>query len=104
MNRTLKRIKIELRRRMHDDVMDTGRWLGRVLRGWLNYYAVPTSYRHLHRFVWRLRGIWIKVLRRRSQKDRFSWVWLLEVSTKLWPKPRIVHPWPDRRFAVNHRR
>ena len=65
MNRTLKRIKIELRRRMHDDVMETGRWLGRVLRGWLNYYAVPTSYRYLHRFVWRLRGIWTKILRRR---------------------------------------
>ncbi len=32
---------------MHDDVMETGRWLGRVLRGWLNYYAVPTSYRYL---------------------------------------------------------
>jgi RNA-directed DNA polymerase len=104
MNRTLKRIKIELRRRMHDDVMETGRWLGRVLRGWLNYYAVPTSYRYLHRFVWRLRGIWVKILRRRSQKDRFSWAWMLAISIKLWPQPRIVHSWPDRRFAVNHRR
>ena len=66
MNRTLKRIKIELRGRWHDDVMDTGRWLGRVLRGWLNYYAVPTSFRYLRQFVWRLRRSWIRGLRRRS--------------------------------------
>ena len=100
MNRTLKRIKIELRRRMHDDVMDTGRWLGRVLRGWLNYYAVPTSYRYLSRFVRQLRRTWLRVLRHRSQKDRFSWPWLLALSAKLWPKLRIVHPWPTTRFAV----
>ena len=104
MNRTLKRIKIALRRRMHDDVLDTGRWLGRVLRGWLNYYAVPTSFRSLQQFVWRLRRIWIRVLRRRSQKDRFAWTWILATTAKLWPKPHIVHPWPSARFAVNHRR
>ena len=104
MNRTLKRIKIELRGRWHDDVMDTGRWLGRVLRGWLNYYAVPTSFRYLRQFVWRLRRSWIRGLRRRSQKDRFPWTWLLAISVKLWPKLRIVHPWPTTRFAVNHRR
>ena len=104
MNRTLKRLKTEMRRRMHDDVMDTGRWLGRVLSGWLNYYAVPTSFRYLKQFVWRLRRIWIRVLRRRSQKDRFSWTWLLATSDNLWPPLRIVHPWPAARFAVNHRR
>ena len=104
MNRTLKRIKEELRRRMHDDVMDTGRWLGRVVRGWLNYYAVPTSFPSLQRFVWRLRRIWIRVLRRRSQKDRFSWDWLLAITNTLWPTLCIVHPWPTTRFAVKHRR
>ena len=104
MNRTLKRIRSELRRRWHDDVKDTGRWLGRVLRGWLNYYAVPTSFPYLQQFVWRLRRIWMRVLRRRSEKDRFSWAWMLAISDQLWPKPRIVHPWPTARFAVNHRR
>ena len=89
---------------MHDDVMDTGRWLGRVLRGWLNYYAVPTSYAALHQFARRLRRLWMRALRRRSQKDRFSWAWLLAMSDKLWPKLRIVHPWPSARFTVNHRR
>ena len=43
MRRTLKRLKEELRRRMHHDVEETAEWLGRVVNGWLNYYAVPTS-------------------------------------------------------------
>ena len=42
MTRTLKRIKEELRRRMHHGVEETGKWLGQVLNGWLNYFAVPT--------------------------------------------------------------
>ena len=104
MSRTLKRIRKDLRQRMHADVMETGRWLGRVVSGWLNYYAVPTSYSSLRQFERRLRRIWHRMLRRRSQKDRFSWAWLLAISTKLWPKLRIVHPWPTTRFAVNYRR
>ena len=35
MRRTLKAIKAELRRRMHDKPVKTGQWLGRVLRGWV---------------------------------------------------------------------
>ncbi len=66
-----------LRKRMHDEVIPTGRWLGRVLRGWLNYYAVPTSFEYLRCFVKRLQRIWCQVLRERSQKDRFSWERLL---------------------------
>ena len=43
MSRFLKRVKEGLVQRMHMNVHETGRWLGRVLGGWLNYYAVPTS-------------------------------------------------------------
>ena len=44
MARFLKRIKKQLIRRMHRKVGETGIWLGQVLKGWLNYYAVPTSF------------------------------------------------------------
>ena len=74
MTRTLKRIKEALRRRMHHDVEDVAQWLGKVVNGWLNYFAVPNSTRYLRRFVLRLKRIWHHTLRRRSQKDRFSWV------------------------------
>ena len=60
MARTLRRIKGALRKRMHEDVRDTARWLGQVVDGWLNYFAVPTSYRFLERFVVRLTHIWVQ--------------------------------------------
>ena len=100
MARTLKRIKEALRRRMHDNVEETARWLGKVVGGWLNYFAVPTSARFLYRFLLRLKRLWFKTLRRRSQKDRFSWAQVDTLTTKYWPKLEIRHPWPDQRLAV----
>ncbi len=43
VSRTLRAVKLALRKRMNADMMDTGKWLARVLRGWLGYYAVPGS-------------------------------------------------------------
>ena len=37
----LKRIKHELRKRLHDKPWETGRWLRRVIQGHINYYGVP---------------------------------------------------------------
>ena len=104
MTRTLKRIKEALRRRMHHDVEDVAQWLGKVVNGWLNYFAVPNSTRYLRRFVLRLKRIWHHTLRRRSQKDRFSWVRLSQLTEKYWPKLEIRHPWPGQRIAVNSTR
>jgi len=101
MARTLKRIKEELRKRMHEDVRDTAKWLGQVVDGWLNYFAVPTSYRFLQRFVVRLARMWLRILRRRSQKDRTTWASVTALQARYWPKLKIRHPWPDQRFAVS---
>ena len=57
MARTLKRIKEALRRRRHHKVEATAKWLGKVVNGWLNYYAVPTSFLFLSRFVERLQRL-----------------------------------------------
>ena len=100
MSRTLRRIREVLRRRMHENVVDTARWLGKVLDGWLNYYAVPTAYRYLRRFVLRLTRMWLYILRRRSQKDRFKWASITQLTVRHWPKLKIRHPWPSQRFAV----
>ena len=101
MARTLKRIKEALRKRMHDNVEETARWLGKVVDGWLNYFAVPMSHRHLSRFVSRLTRMWLAILRRRSQRDRFGWVRVKKLTTKYWPKVEIRHPWPNQRLAVS---
>ena len=100
MIRTLKRIREELRRRMHHDVKETGRWLGQVLNGWLNYFAVPTSFRTLQCFALQLKKLWLKILRRRSQKDRHDWAQLERLIATCWPPLKIRHPWPHQRLAV----
>ena len=57
VTRTLNRIKADLRKRMHEDVHETARWLGQVVNGWLNYFAVPTSSSAARGFVRRLSWI-----------------------------------------------
>ena len=101
MTRTLKRIKEVLRRRRHRPKDETARWLARVIDGWLNYYAVPTSFRWLDRFLRCVKRLWLRALRRRSQKDRHSWDTLQRLVDAHWPKVTIRHPWPSQRWAVN---
>ena len=104
VSRTLKRIAGVLRRRWHDDIWVVGRWLGRVVNGWLNYYAVPGSGRFIRGFARSLLRLWHRALRRRSQRDRFAWKKIERMKELLWPPVTIRHPWPNRRFAVTHPR
>ena len=73
-------------------------------RGRRHGIAVPTSYRSLKRFAFRLRRMWLRVLRRRSQMDRTKLDKLGTVAAAFWPRLKILHPWPDARFAVTHPR
>ena len=100
MNRTLRRIKEVLRRRWHDGEHELAAWLGRVLAGWLNYFAVPGSSVSLQRFQQRLRRLFLRALRRRSQKDRTAWLRLDRLIRHHWPRLHIRHPWPGQRLAV----
>ncbi len=99
VDRTLRRIGAELRRRMHHDPYEVAQWLGKILTGWLRYYAVPTSTRSLKQFVYRLRLMWLRVLRRRSQMDRTTLDKLGRFARATWPSLRVQHPWPEKRFA-----
>ena len=72
MRATLKRIKEELRRRMHDPIPEQGAWLKQVVGGYFAYHAVPTNGAALRAFYYYVERIWLRTLRRRSQKDRFS--------------------------------
>ncbi len=102
--RTLKRIAERLRRIRHRDQQDVARWLGRIIRGWLNYYAVPGSFRFLKRFVWRVLLLFRRALRRRSHRYRSSWARVDHLVKCFWPRVTIIHPWPDRRLTVNYSR
>ncbi|MFM9965528.1 MAG: group II intron maturase-specific domain-containing protein [Planctomycetaceae bacterium] len=71
----LQEIKTELRKRLHQTVNATGAWLRSVVRGWLNYFAVPGTSQVLNRFVTEVDHLWAKSLRRRSQRGQRAWPW-----------------------------
>ena len=100
VGRTLRRIKEELRKRMHLGKHEVARWLGRVIDGWVNYFAVPGTSGALKAFVEAVKRLLLRTLRRRSQKDRTDWPAIDRLVGLHWPSPTIRHPWPDRRFAV----
>jgi RNA-directed DNA polymerase len=100
----LLEIKEELRRRMHRPIPEQGQWLRQVVSGFFNYHAVPTNSRALAAFRYHVTLLWRRTLRRRSQKDRFSWDRITRLVDDWLPKPRILHPWPSVRFAVRHPR
>ncbi len=104
MRAKLRAIKEELRQRMHDSIPEQGKWLRQVVRGYFAYHAVPTNIRSLAAFQYFVGRLWLQTLRRRSQKDRFAWDRLTHLATEWLPSPRILHPWPDARFAVKHSR
>jgi hypothetical protein len=73
MRATLRRVTEELRRRMHEPIPEQGAWLKQVVRGYFAYHAVPTNGPALGAFYYHVTRIWLRTLRRRGQKDRFSW-------------------------------
>jgi group II intron reverse transcriptase/maturase len=100
----LQAIKQELRRRMHWPIPAQGKWLKQVIRGYFNYHAVPTNNRALLGFRDEITRSWRSVLSRRSQRDSTGWERMRELADDWLPKPKILHPWPNQRFAVTHLR
>jgi len=104
MRTKLEDIKVELQRRMHWPIPEQGEWLRQVVTGHFAYYAVPTNIRALTAFRLCVTNLWRRTLERRSQRRRLVWERTAKLSDAWLPIPRILHPWPDRRFAVNHPR
>jgi RNA-directed DNA polymerase len=104
MRATLQEIKVELRRRMHQPIREQGSWLRQVVTGHFGYYAVPTNARALSAFRHYATDLWRRTLRRRSQKDGSTWARMTRLADAWLPPPRVLHPWPERRFAVTHPR
>ena len=81
-----------------------GRWLQQVVTGYFNYHAVPTNGPTLTAFLFHVTNLWRRTLRQRSQKDWTTWERIKRLADDWLPQPRILHPWPERRFAVRHPR
>src|SRR5919205_117426 len=100
----LREIKVKLRWRMHQPIPEQGRWLRQVVTGFFAYHAVPTNGRALAAFRYHVLDLWRRTLRRRSQKDGATWERIAKIADDWLPKPRVLHPWPQQRYAVKHPR
>jgi group II intron reverse transcriptase/maturase len=103
MQRKLKAVKTELRRRLHQPVPEVGAYLRSVVHGHFQYFGVPRNGPALcsfrHGVVW----LWWRALRRRSQKHRCT----KKLRRRFWrwvecflPQASILHPYPEQRLAV----
>ena len=100
----LKAIKAELQRRKHEPTRETGAWLRRVVLGYYQYHAVPGNSTQLRVFWRRACRLWRSVLVRRSQRAQVRWGRLFPILYRWIPQPRVLHPYPDVRFAATHPR
>ena len=104
MRAKLREVSEGLRWRMHQPIPEQGYWLRQVVAGFFAYHAVPTNSAALETFHHYVTDLWRRSLQRRSQKDRITWERMATLANDWLPKPRILHPWPNARFAVRHPR
>ena len=100
MSAKFREIKAKLQQRKHRPLGETGRWLRRVVQGWLNYHAVPGNSQCLGRFVDEVTKLWLAAIRKRSQRGCRGWTWerMQRLARKHLPRPRVTHPYPNKRF------
>jgi RNA-directed DNA polymerase len=68
------------------------------------YHAMPTNIRALRTFRTAFMELRWRSLRRRGQRDKATWQRIKRLADDYLPKPRILHPWPEQRFAVRYPR
>lgn len=104
MRATLKAIREQLRKRMHEAIPTVGKWLRSVVQGYFNYFAVPGNGYRLNGFRSEVCRAWRRMLRRRGQKHCLSWQRFKRLARQYIPSFRNMHPFPDARFYVKHPR
>ena len=104
MRAKLRDIKEQLRKQMHEPIPVQGTWLAQVVRGYFAYHAVLMNIYALQSFRHNVIKLWRRTLRRPSQKDGMTWERMERLGNDWLPAAKILHPWPERGFAVKHPR
>ena len=104
MRAKLAAIKQELRWHLHASIPEQGSWLRHVVTGYFAYHAVPTNAPALSAFRYHVSQLWLRSLKQRSQRSAITWRLMAKLEAQWLPTPRILHPWPSKRFAVKHPR
>jgi RNA-directed DNA polymerase len=102
MRKKLQEIKVELDKRKHMSVVQTGKWLRSVIQGYFNYHAVPGNLKILSSFKRDVGLMWLKSLRRRSQRSRMTWERFSKLLAIFIPLLRRIHNYPHERFGVRY--
>jgi hypothetical protein len=100
----LKEIKAQLQRRRHESIAVTLKWMQSVVRGYFQYHAVPGNEQRMRVFRKDVLRLWLRQLRRRSQRSRWTWERFLERLAVQIPFARTEHPYPNARFDAKHPR
>jgi len=90
----LQAVGQELRKRWHERIGATGKWLRSVVQGYFNYHAVPGNFAALQVFRREVAHAWLKALRRRSQRHRIPWGRSARLSIAICP---------SRKFCIRNR-
>src|SRR6516225_4354243 len=100
----LKDIRAKLQQRLHESIEDTLKWLQSVVRGYFHYHAVPGNEHRLRVFRKDVLRFWLRQLRRRSQRSRWTWERFRDRLAVQIPYANIEHPYPSVRFDAKHPR
>lgn len=98
----LQEIKQALTRWRHLPIPQLGAWLRGVVRGYFNYHAVPGNTKSLASFRFQVARLWLRALRRRSQRHRMNWARFGQIADRWLPLPKVLHPYPNQRFYAKH--
>jgi RNA-directed DNA polymerase len=97
----LKEVKEQLKKMRCVNVHDQGRWLRSLVNGVFNYFGVPDNRKSLEVFRTVICQMWIKSLRRRSQRgSNLNWNRFNQLVRHYIPVVRLIHPYPTLRWCV----
>ena len=89
---------------MHQPIPEQGTWLTQVVTGFFAYHAVPTNGRALARSATTSAPSGGARCGDAARRIASTWERMTKLADDWLPKPRILHPWPQQRFAVKHPR
>jgi group II intron reverse transcriptase/maturase len=102
MRAKIAEIRVELMQRRHQPIAVVGKWLNRVVRGYLNYHAVPGNLYRLGSMCKDIGRAWRHSLMRRSQRPKMPWSRFSRIAQRFMPPLRNLHPYPEDRFYASH--
>lgn len=83
-------LKVKMTKRAQTAHREIGPWLHKVIKGHNLYYGFPTNLPALRRFRDEVVKIWVRSLRRLSQKHRTTWDRMKPMIDRWIPKPQIT--------------